>query len=407
MLFKRKVLPEIMNYIDDRAAIVLQGARQVGKTSIMKLMMQELEERGISEDRLIYMDLEDFKLLKVCNDGIDSILNYIDFKYGGEEKVYLFIDEIQYLNSPSSTIKLLCDHHAGKIKLIVSGSSTFDIKKKFKDSLVGRVFIFPIYPLDFDEFLVFKDWKGNLESEYPEVLNETIEPFFREYLKYGGYPEVSKLKAAEKKINYLKHIIDLYIKKDIRDIGNIRDIDKFNKLLRYIADVSGEMLVLENVANDLGIFKDTVNEYIFLLENTYIACRVPPFYRNVKTELKKTPKIFLYDTGIMNMMRFREGDVPPDGKTVETGVFSLLIKKVGKDRVKYWRTSNKQEIDFILVGDKLRGFEVKKKYSGKLSAFGYFAGKYPGSMLKCIALEGRTVPGKNREFIYPWEIYKE
>ena len=130
MLFKRKVLSKMMDYMDDREGIVIQGARQVGKTSIMKLIMQELEEKGITKERLIYMDLEDFKLLKICNDGIDSLLNYIDFKYGGKEKVYLFIDEIQYLDNPSSLIKLLCDHHAQGIKLIVSGSSTFDIKKQ-------------------------------------------------------------------------------------------------------------------------------------------------------------------------------------------------------------------------------------------------------------------------------------
>ena len=182
MLFKRKVLSKMMDYMDDRESIVIQGARQVGKTSIMKLIMQELEEKGVTKERLIYMDLEDFNLLKICNDGIDSLLNYIDFKYGGKEKVYLFIDEIQYLDNPSSLIKLLCDHHAQRIKLIVSGSSTFDIKKKFKDSLVGRIFIFPVYPLDFEEFLLFKGWDGNIKANYPEVLNETIKPFFTKAL---------------------------------------------------------------------------------------------------------------------------------------------------------------------------------------------------------------------------------
>jgi predicted AAA+ superfamily ATPase len=407
MLFKRKVLSKVMDYMDDRESIVIQGARQVGKTSIMKLIMQELEEKGITKERLIYMDLEDFKLLKICNDGIDSLLNYIDFKYGGKEKVYLFIDEIQYLDHPSSLIKLLCDHHAQRIKLIVSGSSTFDIKKKFKDSLVGRIFIFPVYPLDFEEFLLFKGWDGNIKANYPEVLNETIKPFFLEYLKHGAYPEVTKLKTVEKKINYLQHIIELYIKKDIRDIGNIRNIDKFNNLLRYLSDMSGEMLIIENAANDLGISKDTVNEYIFLLENTYIACRISPFYRNIKTELKKTPKIFLYDTGIMNTLRLIGADVPPDGKTFETGVCSLLLKKMGKERLKYWRTSNKQEIDFIVMGDKLRAYEVKKKYPGEPSAFSYFRSQYPGCRLKVVSLEGRVKTGKPREFIYPWEIYRE
>jgi len=402
MIIKRKMLPEIMEYMDEKASIVLLGARQVGKTSIMKLLMQELEDKGIEKERLVYMDLEDFTLLKVCNQGVDSILQYIDFKYGGEQKVYLFIDEIQYLDNPAPVIKLLCDHHSERIKLIVSGSSTFDIKKKFKDSLVGRIFIFTIYPLDFEEFLLFKDWEGNIRSKYPEELNEKIKPLFLEYLKYGAYPEVTKINSAAKKINYLKHIIDLYLKKDIRDIGEIRNIDKFNNLLRYLADLSGEMLVVENAANDLGMSKETVNDYIFLLENTYVVYRVPPFYRNIKTELKKVPKIFLYDTGIMSILRFGDQDINPDGKTVETGVGSLLVKTFGKDRLRYWRTTNKQEIDFIVVRDSLLGFEVKSKYPGKPLVFNYFENQYPGCHLNVIAIDGKI--DKSREFLYPWEI---
>lgn len=402
MIIKRKVLPEIMNYMDEKAALVLLGSRQVGKTSIIKLLMQELEDKGVEKERLIYMDLEDFTRLRICNEGVDSILQYIDFKYGGERKVYLFIDEIQYLDNPAPVIKLLCDHHSQKIKLIVSGSSTFDIKKKFKDSLVGRIFIFTIYPLDFEEFLLFKEWQGNISKEYPEELNEKIKPLFMEYLKYGAYPEVAKIKSADRKLNYLKHIIDLYIKKDIRDIGRIRNIDKFNNLLRYLSDLSGEMLVVENAANDLGIAKETVNDYIVLLENTYVAYRIPPFYRNIKAELKKTPKIFLYDTGIMNILRYGTQDVYPDGKTVETGVGSLLVKTFGKDQLRYWRTSSKQEIDFIVVRDNLVCFEVKSKYPGIPSAFRYFDSQYPGSDLYVVALEGRV--SKSRDFLYPWEI---
>ncbi len=402
MIIKRKILPKILDYMDEKESIVLLGARQVGKTSIMMLLIQELENKGIEKERLVYMDLEDFTLLKICNQGVDSILQYIDFKYGGEKKVYLFIDEIQYLDNPASVIKLLCDHHFQRIKLIVSGSSTLDIRKKFKDSLVGRIFIFTVYPLDFEEFLLFRGWEGNIRDRYPEALNEKIKPFFLEYLKYGAYPEVTKIKSAAKKFNYLKHIIDLYIKKDIRDIGEIRNIDKFNNLLRYLADLSGEMLVVENAANDLGISKETLNDYIFLLENTYVVYRVPPFYRNIKTELKKTPKVFLYDTGIMNMLRYGDQDIYPDGRTVETGVGSLLVKVFGKDRLRYWRTSNKQEIDFLVVRDSISGYEVKTRYPGKPSVFSYFESQYPGSDLKVVAIEAKI--DKGRDFLYPWEI---
>ncbi len=104
-------------------------------------------------------------------------------------------------------------------------------------------------------------------------------------------------------------------------------------------------------------------------------------------------------------MRFKGQEIYPDGKTMETGVGSLLIKKFGQERLKYWRTTNKQEIDFIITGKNPKGFEVKKKFPGIPSAFKYFESQYPGSALNVFALEGKA--GKARNFLYPWEIYRE
>lgn len=134
------------------------------------------------------------------------------------------------------------------------------MKKKFKDSLVGRVFIFPILPLDFEEFLTFKEWNGSIKKEIPDSLLDQLRRLFIEYLSFGAYPEVALFKSEQKKINYLKHIISLYIRKDIRDIGNVRNVTKFNDLLVYLADLSGELMKIENISNDLRIAKETVND---------------------------------------------------------------------------------------------------------------------------------------------------
>jgi predicted AAA+ superfamily ATPase len=115
------------------------------------------------------------------------------------------------------------------------------------------------------------------------------------------------------------------------------------------------------------------------MENTCIIYILPPFYRNIKTELKKTPKVYFYDTGIMNVLRYQENIAYSDGKTLETGIGLMLLKKYEKERLKYWRTTNKQEIDFIITGESIFGYEAKTRYSKQHTPFNYFMDKYPKS----------------------------
>jgi predicted AAA+ superfamily ATPase len=176
-LFPRKILSAITQYIDGAEIILLVGARQVGKTSVLYLLMDELIKRGISESNIHYFDLEDLNVLDIFNSGVKRFISYLS-ALGKDIKgrAYIFVDEIQYMNNPTNFLKLLVDHHKN-LKLIVSGSSTLEIRQKFKDSLAGRKVVFEIYPLDFYEFLVFKKEKilcdALLKSDIRHITRKT------------------------------------------------------------------------------------------------------------------------------------------------------------------------------------------------------------------------------------------
>ena len=152
--YKRKLVEKILPYLNTEEAIVIYGARQVGKTSLMEYLMEN--HLG---NNTFYLDLELRNLLELCNSGPEEAYNYLLQKGADKsKKIFLLVDEIQYLENPTNFIKIMADHYKN-IKLIVSGSSTFEIRKKFKESLAGRTINFELYPLDFDEFLLFKNKK--------------------------------------------------------------------------------------------------------------------------------------------------------------------------------------------------------------------------------------------------------
>ncbi|MCD4698450.1 MAG: ATP-binding protein [Bacteroidales bacterium] len=299
MLFNRKLLLDIKSFIETPDIIVIHGARQTGKTTLLKIIQNDLPKK-----KCFYFDLEDSRFKSLLEEGIDSVINYLKQKgmFNHNEKTYLFVDEIQYLSNPSSFLKLTHDHHP-EVKLIVSGSSSFEIKSKFKDTLVGRTVNFELFPLDFEEFLWFRKQTINLKETINDkiIIGELLN-FYKEYILFGGYPKIVLTEEVKIKEKYLQQIIDTYIKGDIRDLANIRHIDKFNKLLHVLASQTGQLLNVSELANTTKIARQTVEEYLFILQQTYILKLINPFSGNIRSELFKTPKIFFYDTGLMNML---------------------------------------------------------------------------------------------------------
>ncbi|MFH1415980.1 MAG: ATP-binding protein [Elusimicrobiota bacterium] len=406
----RKIVDQILKYIDDTEIIAIHGSRQVGKTSVMHYIIDNHIAKKAIGSNILYMDLEDFALLDICNRGTDEVIKYIKSK-GADltKRVYLLIDEVQYLENPSSFLKLFHDRYKENVKLIVSGSSSFLIKKKFKDSLVGRTIDFELFTLDFKEFLEFKGLSYDLA--YPaEAIYRELLPLYEEFIIYGGYPAIVLEEDAAKKETKLKQIINTYIKKDIRDVGSIRDINKFNNLLRILAAQSGSLVNMAELSNTVGISKNTIDEYIFIMESTYIVRRVPPFHKNIRNELTKMPKMFFEDTGMLNILINTTFSKVVTGMLFETGMYSLLRKNINLENIYFWRTIKGHEIDFVLnfpAENKLVPLEIKLNYSKKyLTSVNYFLEKY--SLKKaffCSLNKKEAADTENISVIFPWDIY--
>lgn len=399
-LYERTIFSELKKYLYDEGILVLHGARQVGKTSILFYLENYLKAR---KETVKYIDLEDSRYVESFDRGYQELIKYLDSEgLDTRKKIFVLIDEIQYLSNPSSFLKLLADHHKN-IKLIVSGSSSFDIKSKFKNSLVGRTINFEIYPLSFEEFLKFKKYPVALHTQLSEIKQQELIKLFQEYALFGGYPKIVLTAEVSKKEKLLQQIIDTYIRKDIRDLATIKDLDKFNQLLKVLAAQSGNLLNILELSNTTGLAKQTIEKYLFLLENTFILKLVYPHSSNLRSELFKSPKVYFYDTGLMQLLWLRELPKELLGSVFETCIFTELSKKYGPKNIFFWRTKDKKEIDFILkTKSSILPIEAKINFEQfNSSAIRFFTEKYRLKNYRVIGLRGKR---KNQHYSYPWEI---
>lgn len=367
-LFPRTILPSIEKWIDDRLALVLTGSRQVGKTSTLYLLIQNLIKKNIPPENLFYFDLEKLAHFQLIENGAESLINFLRFEGANlEGKIFIFIDEIQYLSDPSNFLKLIVDHYP-QIKIICTGSSSLDIRRKFKDSLVGRKMIFEIYGLSFAEFLYFKNERQmgevlkknnltnilkneNLNQAIPDIYTTALQSAFNEYCQFGGYPAIVLEPVFEKKISLLNEIYDAYVHKDVRSLFKIENIPAFNQLCQMTAIAIGNLQNINTFADDLGVSRSTLDNYLTMLENTYIIRRLTPFFKRKKREVIKMPKIFWMDIGLRNLVikQFNEPGLRNDrGAIVENFIYVHLLRELPVLwELNFWRTKNSMEVDFI------------------------------------------------------------
>jgi len=399
LIYKRRIIDEILKYIFEKEAIILYGARQVGKTFILYWLENFLKNK---KEQVFYIDLEERKYLKLLNQGPENLKKLLlEQGFDLQKQIFVFIDEIQYLEDPTNFIKLINDHYKS-FKLIVSGSSTFEIKKKIKKALVGRALVFEIFGLSFEEFLVFKGYQKAIKPVLTEIKQEELNSLFAEFVLFGSYPKIALIFEKEKKEKYLWQIIDTYLKKDIRDLAEVKEIDKFNKLLEVLASQTGQLLNIEELASTCRLAKQTIQNYLFVLENTYVIKLVKPFSRNLRSELFKTPKIYFYDSGLAHLLWLKVISPEILGEIFETSVFAELVKLFGKDSINFWRTKDKKEIDFVLKHkDKIIPIETKINFAGfSKRSINYFLSKYRLNQYYCVGLSGE----KKENCIFPWQI---
>jgi predicted AAA+ superfamily ATPase len=382
----RSLFPDLLSHVPEKECTILIGARQTGKSTLLKQLQDALLKK---RETVVLLNLERKDILLELNQSPENIFRYFPAK--GPRK-YLLLDEVQYLQDPTNFLKLLYDEHAANLKIIATGSSAFYIDRNFKDSLAGRKKIFELPTLDFEEFLVFKNHETLLE-EYQSLKKgikqkSTAEPqlwaALDEYINYGGYPAIVLEPKINNKIERLQEIRDSFVKRDILEAG-ITDETKFFRLMILLASQIGKLVNTNELANTLKITHPATENYLYVLRKCFHIELVRPFFTNVRKELVKMPKVYFNDLGLRNVLvnYFAPVEQRTDkGPLLENYVFRRLADQVSRDTIKFWRTADGNEIDFVLEesSKKRKAIEVKfneaevnpRKYKKFMELYPYY-----------------------------------
>ena len=318
------------------------GARRVGKTVLMSQISEQFDGKKL------IMNGEDYDTLALLENR--SISNYRNLLEGVE---LLIIDEAQHIPEIGAKLKLMVDEIKG-VRIMVSGSSSFDLFNKSGEPLVGRSIPYHLTPFSQTEILQTENrlqTQQNLETR----------------LIYGSYPDVVLMDSNEQRKEYLKNIVRSYLLKDILMVDGLKNASKMSELLQLIALQIGSEVSYEELGKQLGMSKNTVEKYLDLLSKTFVIFRLGAFCRNPRKEITKAGKWYFYDVGIRNALidAFNSLPVRQDiGKLWENYLISERVKKnlnENSDKSLYfWRTYSKQEIDLVETnGDDISAFEIK------------------------------------------------
>lgn len=342
ILIDRKIKSAILKKIQPNKVIVILGARRVGKTFLIKEITNELPEP------FLLLNGEDINthtlLLRRSVENYKQLL--------GTKRI-LIIDEAQKIPDIGHILKLMVDNIEG-IKIIVTGSSAFDIHNLTGEPLTGRKFSFILYPIS--------------ESELAGTYNPIENPDkLKQRLLFGNYPELLQLNDIDDKKEYLNEIVSSYLLKDILAFENIRNSDKIFNLLRLIAYQIGGEVSYQELGKQLSMSKNTVDKYLDLLSKVFILFKVEGFSRNLRKEISKSPRWYFYDNGIRNAIiaNFSILENRNDiGQLWENYMISERLKYQTNNKIVsnnyFWRTYDQQEIDWVEERDgKLFGFEFK------------------------------------------------
>ncbi len=345
MFIERRIHKSIKDHLKQRSITVITGMRRVGKTTLVQKLLEDIQ----SENKA-YVDLEKITNRVIFDEkNYDNVLVRLtqDFDVSFKEKAYIAIDEIQLSPNITSVLKYLYDHN--DIKFIVTGSSSFYIKNLFIESMAGRKMIFEIYPLDFGEFLDFKNIRHGIENDFFKssmTLSgyENLKESYEEFIEYGGFPEVVLEKNNEQKNKRLLEIINSYVSLDIASIADFKDERETYALMKMLASRVGSRLDYQKLSRLSGVPREKVLSYADFFESTYLIHRVPVFTTNNDREIVKAKKLYFSDTGIANILSDLDG-----GRKFENTVFNQL-KHFGA--VSYYALKSGKEIDFILERSK-------------------------------------------------------
>jgi predicted AAA+ superfamily ATPase len=363
-LIKRALAPLIKSQLFSGKTIIIFGPRQVGKTTLLQVITE-------GQKKLIWLNGD--------NPGDRELLNNINSTKARQifpEGTLIVFDEAQRLENSGLTLKIIHDNCEG-IQLIATGSSSFELTDKIKEALTGRKWSYKLFPVSLRELLDHTD--------YLEVLR-TLET----RMIFGSYPDVINHPGKEKEI--LRELVSDYLYKDVFALKDVRKPDALEKLIQALAFQVGNQVSYRELSNMIQIDKETVEKYIYLLEEANIIFRLPSFSGNLRNELKRARKIYFIDNGIRNAIinQFNPLSLRNDtGALWENFMIAERMKYIEYNRlyrnVYFWRTRQQQEIDYLEEYDgRLFAYEFKWKPATRKNPPLTFSKTYPDAEFRII-----------------------
>lgn len=344
-MIKRILKENILKHAFQGQVLIIQGPRQVGKTTLSLEIVKNLKIKG--SVRIFNCDDPDHRDL-LENRGLEALKSVV------EDNKVIFIDEGQKISTIGQTLKLLADYFKKSIQIIVTGSSTMNLLDKTQEALTGRKKVYLLYPISLEEIVS----KAKIDSKRLEAL-----------LVFGSYPHVVTARKKEDKIDVLKELKTSYLYRDVFDFQGMKNADIFMNLVKALAYQIGNEVSYAELANLLRINRATIERYIHVLEQSFIIFRLPVFTRNRRRELLKLRKIYFYDVGIRNAVinNFNSIDKRDDlGVLWENFMVVERMKYREYHRIEanqyFWRTYDGSEVDLVEEREgKLYGYEFKWK----------------------------------------------
>ncbi|MFH1777878.1 MAG: ATP-binding protein [Candidatus Omnitrophota bacterium] len=348
-IIKRDLLKDVKDHLLKKEISLIIGPRQAGKTTLMFLLQQYLTKQG-RKSLFLNLDNEADKNHFISQNGlIKKIVLEL-----GKKKGYVFIDEIQRKENAGIFLKGIYDLNL-PYKFIVSGSGSLELKEKIHETLVGRKRIFALNTISFNEFVNFKTnyhYEDKL-TDFFTIEQEKSENLLKEYLNFGGYPRVILEDTVEEKRRNIDEIYRSYIEKDISYLLKVERVDAFTNLIKILAGQTGQIVNFNKIAQAIGISIQTLKNYFWYGEKTFVVQRVTPYFRNIKKEIIKSPVVYFSDLGLRNYSLGLFGNISAAneaGSAFENLIFTILTEKIRFQgaSLHFWRTKDKAEVDFVI-----------------------------------------------------------
>ncbi len=337
----RTLEKELQAVIQVPEIVAIVGPRQCGKTTLLHRMAE-----GLATEKLRIVDFEDREDLALFTNDIKAFA-----KLYVEGQDYLFIDEFQYAEEGGKNLKYLYDTYP--VKIFITGSSATELSVQSIRHLVGRIFVFELYPFSFKEYLGYKEKELDVflasENAFGSEICEKINRHFREYLIYGGYPRAALAPVVKERELVLKNIFNTYLLRDIKEILNYRDDFKLMKLIRALALQISSTCSYRELSTLTGLGYGHLLEALNILVKTFVIAESRPFYTNKRLELVKVPKLFFLDNGFRNaaIQNFQGVESRTDMGALKENFIATELAKCGYS-LRFWRTKSKAEVDFII-----------------------------------------------------------